>query len=44
MKVDEYDKIKQLVLAEEFKRGVNAEIRVHLDEQKVTNLISSSAG
>ena len=38
MKVDDYDKLKQLVLVEEFKRGVSAEIKVHLDEQKVTDL------
>ncbi len=38
MKVDGYDKLKQLVLVEEFRRGVSAEIRVHLDEQKATDL------
>ncbi len=38
MKVDDYDKLKQLVLVEEFKRGVSAEIKVHLDEQKVTDV------
>ena len=27
-----------MVLVEEFKRGVSAEIKVHLDEQKVTDL------
>ncbi len=42
MKVDDYDKVKQLVLVEEFKRGVSAEIRVHLVEQKVTDLKSAA--
>ncbi len=42
MKVDDYDKLKQLVLVEEFKRGVSAEIRVHLDEHKVTDLKSAA--
>ena len=42
MKVDDYDKLKQLVLVEEFKLGVSAEIRVHLDEQKVTDLKSAA--
>ncbi len=42
MKVDEYDKLKQLVLVEEFKSGVSAEVRVHLDEPKVTDLKSAT--
>ncbi len=36
MKVDDYDKLKQLVLVEEFKR------RVHLDEQTLTHLKSAA--
>ncbi len=42
MKVGDCDKLKQLVLVEEFKRGVHAEIKVHLDEQKVTYLKSAA--
>ena len=38
MKVDDYDKLKQLVLVDKFKRSVSAEIRVHLDEHKVADL------
>ena len=41
MKVDDYDKLKQYVSVE-FKRGVSAEIRVHLDEQKVKDLKSAA--
>ena len=43
MKVDDYYKLKQLVLVQEFKRGVSADITVHLDEQKVTDLPTSSS-
>ena len=42
MKVDDYDKLKQLALGEAFKHGVSAKIRVHLDEQKVTDLKSAA--
>ncbi len=42
MKVGDYDKLKQLVLVEAFKRSVSAEIRVHLDEHKVTDLKSAA--
>ncbi len=42
MKVDEYDKLKQLVLVEAFKHTVYAEIRVHLDEHKVADLKSAA--
>ncbi len=38
MKVDDYDKLKQLLLVEEFKRGAFAEIQVHLDEYNGTYL------
>ncbi len=41
MKVDDYDKLEQLVLDEEFKRGASAKSRVHLDEHKVTDLKSA---
>ncbi len=40
MKVDAYDKLKQLVLVAEFKHSVSSEIRVHLDEHKVADLKS----
>ncbi len=30
-----YDKLKQLVLVEQFKRGVSTEIRIQLDDHKV---------
>ncbi len=42
MKVDNYEKLKQLVLVEEFKRGVSAEMLVHPDEHKVTDLKSAA--
>ncbi len=42
MKVDDYDKLKQLVLVEEFKRSVSAEIRIHLDEQTFADLKSAA--
>ncbi len=42
MKVDDYDKLKQLVLVEEFKRGVSAEAQFHLDEHKATDLKSAT--
>ena len=41
-KVVENDILKQLALFEEFKRGVSAVIRVHLDEHKVTDLKSAA--
>ncbi len=38
MKVDDYDKLKQLVFRGGVQTCVSAEIRVHLEEQKVTDL------
>ncbi len=38
MKVDDYDKLKQLVLVQEFKRSVSAEVRFHVDAHKVADL------
>ncbi len=42
MKVDGYDKLKQFVLVEEFKRGICVEISVDLCEQKVTDFKSEA--
>ena len=41
MKVDAYDKLKQLALVEEFKCLISTEIQVHLDEHKVADLKSA---
>ena len=36
--VDDFEKLRQLVLVEEFKRCLHSDIKVHLDEQKVATL------
>ncbi len=44
MRVSDFEKLCQLMLVEEFKSSVSAQIKLYLDEHKVTNLREAAVG